>query len=138
MRAAVTILALIGALIMVVAGVTKVALTGFRNDMNDLYEIAGSDLGPWFYLAVGVVEIVVAVALIPPPTRIFGGLGLLIVQLGAAGFNNFLTVDPLPDDAGDPATFLIVNLVLAGLGLVIALGWRIFGRPIPAASPATV
>jgi len=63
MRIFTTILALIGAAIMLASGVIKLVNSGFRSDMNSLYEIGGSSFGTWFYLLVGLFEILIAVLL---------------------------------------------------------------------------
>jgi len=124
MRIFTTILALIGAAIMLITGVMKVVSSGFRSDMNSLYEIGGSSFGTWFYLLVGLFEILIAVLLFLPRFRTLGGIDLFIVMVGAIIFNAFFVRDVIPDGLDDPTGFIAVNVVLALLGAAIAMLWR--------------
>lgn len=120
MRTFTTILALLGALIMLASGLVKVLSSSFRQDQSELYELAGSAVPSWFFLAVGVFEVLVAVALVVPRTRVLGGLAFVITMAGALAFNLVLAsegADP------DPADFAPVNVVLGALGLLITLLW---------------
>lgn len=125
MRIFTTILALIGAAVMLLSGVMKIVNSGFRSDMNSVYEIGGSEFGTWFYLLVGLFEILIAVLLFLPRFRTLGGIDLFIVMVGAIIFNVFFIKDVIPEGIDDPGGFIIaINAVLALLGLAIALLWR--------------
>jgi len=124
MRIFTTILALIGAAIMLISGVMKIVNSGFRSDMNSLYEIGGSEFGTWFFLLVGLFEILIAVLLFLPRFRTLGGIDLFIVMVGALIFNAFFVKDVIPAGLDDPTGFIAVNVVLALLGLAIAYLWR--------------
>lgn len=127
MRTLTTVLALIGSLVMAASGLIKVLSSGFREEQNELYQLADNALTPTFYLAVGVLELVIAFLLVIPRTRTWGGLGLLLVMVGAAGFNTTLAVDVAQGET-DPASFVPVNVVLGALGAVIAGGWSLVRR----------
>ena len=88
--------------------------------MNELYEIGGSQFGGWFFVLVGLFEVLIGIALFIPRTRMLGGMGLAFVMLGAVVLNIGFVAETLPADADDPGMFVPVNLVLAALGATIA------------------
>lgn len=124
MRILATVLAVISAVIMLASGIMKLVNSGFRSDMDAVYEIGGNQFGTWFFLLVGLFEVLIAVLLFIPRFRTLGAIDLIIVMVGAAVFNLAFVKDIIPAGLDDPSNFVIVNIILALVGAAIAFLWR--------------
>ena len=123
MRLAVSLLGSLFAVIMIAIGLQKIFGSDLRADMTATYEVGGSAISGWFFVLVGIFEIVIGVALALPVSRAVGGLGLAIGQAGAVVFNTALVADPLPSGLDDPGGIVFLNLVLLIGGVLIAVLW---------------
>lgn len=123
MKLLTTVLAIIGAVIMALAGISKLVSSGMRSDSVSTYEIGGNEFPGWFFVLVGLAEILIAIWLIYPPFRDAGGVSLFIVMIGALIFNLALVKDVLPSGIDDPSGFAVLNIVIALIGAAVAYLW---------------
>lgn len=123
MKMVTTVLAVLAAIVMAVSGIFKLVSASARNDMADVYEIGGNEFPIWFFVLVGVAEVITAIWLLYGPFRDSGGVALFMIMLGAFIFNVFLVKDVVPDGLQDPSSFWIVNVVLGLVGAAIAFLW---------------
>ncbi len=121
-------ISLAGAIVLIASGLQKMFNSGFRSDMNQVYELGDSSFGTWFFLVVGVIEFVIGVLIVWPRTRIPAALAMVLFFVGALIFNIGFAVDPVPENLNDPSTLIPADVILGLLGLGIAALWRRHGE----------
>lgn len=106
------------ALAIVAAALARIFSSKLRSEMADSLNVPA-----WFLIAVGIVEIVLAIDLLLPRFRILGGIGVGATMVGATIFNL------LGEDVGDakPGQAVPLTILLALAAFVTA--WLAADRP---------
>ncbi|MFK7918777.1 MAG: hypothetical protein AB8G14_11900 [Ilumatobacter sp.] len=122
----------------VVAGVAliipasrKVFGADWRDELGASYQLGERDVGSAFFLLVGLLEFVLAAAILWPRTRVPAGLAMGGFFVGALFFNLVLRVDQdvLPDDRSTLGQLIPLDLIHLALGVAVAWLWRTSGKP---------
>ena len=112
-------------------GIRKLADAGWRNELTTTYQLGDQNFGGWFFVLVGLIELVMAGLILWPKTRVPAGLAMAGFFVGALVFNLGLRVDQdlLPTDQPTLSTLIPLDIAHLLIGLAVAWLWRSEGKP---------
>ncbi len=111
-------------------GARKVLDGSWRDELGTTYQLGDRDFGGTFFLLVGLLELIMAAAIVWPRTRVPAGFVMAGFFVGALISNLGFRVDQalLPSDRPGLSTLIPLDLSHLFLGLAIALLWQAHNR----------
>lgn len=95
----------------------------WRDQLGASYQLGDRDIGGNFFILVGLLELVLAVAILWPKTRVPAAFAMVGFFVGVLFFNLVLRLDQelLPSDQLNLSTLIPFDMVHLLLGLAVAL-----------------
>ena len=124
-------LPIVAAAALLYPGVRKLADAVWRDELTTTYQLGDQNFGGWFFVLVGLIEVVMAGLILWTKTRVPAGLAMAGFFVGALVFNLGLRVDQdlLPADQPTLSTLIPLDISHLLIGVAVAWLWRSEGRP---------
>ncbi len=109
----------------------KLGDSGWRDELNETYQLGSQSFGASFFLMVGLLELVMAGLILWPKTRVPAGIAMAGFFVGALVFNLGLRVDQdlLPEGRPGLSTLIPLDVSHLLIGIAVAALWRSAGQP---------
>ena len=116
---------------LVYPGARKLVDGTWREQLTTTYQLGDQNFGGWFFVMVGLIELVMAGLILWPKTRVPAGLTMAGFFVGALVFNLGLRVeqDLLPADRPTLGALIPLDISHLVIGLAVAWLWRSAGKP---------